>query len=116
MFFRNTGVYGTGKKDVKSINNKDMSEGLHAREGGSGAPGRAERDTGEPECAHARASFPDDPDARPPARKKKTPQDSECRWGSGYDRLTEILVWGYAPAGGRRPLFRVWGYAPTRSR
>ena len=33
---------------------------------------------------------------------------------SGYDWVTEILVWGYAPAGGRRPLFRVWGYAPTR--
>jgi hypothetical protein len=37
------------------------------------------------------------------------------RWVSGYDWATEILVWGYAPAGGRRPLFRVWGYAPTRS-
>ena len=36
------------------------------------------------------------------------------RWVSGYDWVTEILVWGYAPAGGRRPLFRVWGYAPTR--
>ena len=31
---------------------------------------------------------------------------------SGYDWATEILVWGYASAGGRRPLFRVWGYAP----
>ena len=36
------------------------------------------------------------------------------RWVSGYDWVTEILVWGYAPIGGRRPLFRVWGYAPTR--
>ena len=50
----------------------------------------------------------------PPLTEATTPFRISNRRGSGYDWVTEILVWGYAPAGGRRPLFRVWGYAPTR--